>query len=125
MTTFRLPKLFALMAVVLGFALGSAGEAKALDLPERQVAELGKNLAAAAHPTGVSPRMTDYSFRGDSLYMTLKYEGAFTGWTYTAQVRVDFDPVTGRAKTYSYQDDNKIVPSYTNIERELARWTVR
>ena len=126
MTAFQLPKLLVLALAVLGFSFATATPTLALDIPEGDVARLGKAVTEAAHPTGQDPRVTDYSFRGNSLYMTVKYEGVFSKITYTANVRIDVDPNTGRVKSYDFRDlNNLIVPGYDKIDRELARWTLR
>ena len=126
MTAFQLPKLLVLALAVLGFSLATAAPALALDIPKGEVARLGKAVTEAAHWSGVDPRVADYSFRGDSLYMTVKYEGAVSGITHTANVRIDVDPNTGRVKSYDFRDvNNLIAPDYNKIERELARCILR
>jgi hypothetical protein len=88
------------------------------------VFKFGKAIVEAAHPTGVSHKLKDYSTRGDRLTIEMDWKGGFLDTPYTSAIKIDFESVGGklRIKSIDYRDDAIISYNRGNIDRLIRQF---
>jgi hypothetical protein len=107
--------------VVVGLlALSPAVRAEERD----NIFKFGKVIVEAAHPTGVSHSLKDYSVRGDRLTIEMDWKGGFLDTPYTSTIKIDFESVGGkvRIKAIDYRDDAIIAYNRNNIDRLIRKF---
>ncbi len=68
---------------------------------------VGKEMVLAAHPSGVGPRLSSQTMKGDTLYIRMAWKGGILGTPYTSTIELTFTRRAGgvQVTSWDYDDD--------------------